>query len=299
MERALRLPDFIGAGPGRAGTTWLHRMLEGHVGMPRRVKEVLFFNQYYAKGLGWYGHHFRGYPAELPIGEITPGYFHSIEARDRIRHDIPDCKIICTFREPAARLYSMYKLTRRYAWTRNELEHALEIHEQAAHEQATEVNRYTHYLKGWQQAFGTERVLVCLYDDLRTDPQAYIDRVIDFIGAQRFTIAPAEASEHVWGFERAPRDPDLAERAWRLFQMLSRHSAYRTYDLLDRLGFWNYCYGRGEPFPPLDPKLEARLKEFYRPEVEEFERLIGRDLSAWKQPTADQPRRAAASAGSG
>jgi len=288
----MRLPDFIGVGPPRTGTTWLHQVLEGHLALPRGVKETLFFNRYYSKGLKWYAHHFRDYPSDLPAGEITPAYFDSTQVRERISHDIPQCKIICTFREPVERLYSMYKLMRHYGWTQAPFERAI-----ASHEPTIESGRYAHYLKQWQSTFGPQRVLVCLYDDLQLDPQAYLDRVTDFVGARRIDLAKSlKATARVWGFERAPRSPRLAGRAWQLNRALSRRGSYRVSNLLERIGFWQYCFGRGEPFPRLDAEVAARLREAYRPEVVEFERLIGRDLSAWKRATVRAPARAAAPA---
>ena len=43
---------------------------------------------------------------------MAPTYFSNAVARERIKRHIPDCKIIVTFREPAARLYSLYRLIR-------------------------------------------------------------------------------------------------------------------------------------------------------------------------------------------
>src|ERR1700759_1753411 len=37
---------------------------------------------------------------------------------------------------------------------------------------------------------GEKQVLVCLYEDLRHDPQEFIDRVTDFVGVKRIALAP-------------------------------------------------------------------------------------------------------------
>ncbi len=58
---------------------------------------------------------------------------------------------------------------------------------------------------------------------------------------------------------------------------------YGTLGLLERAGLWDFCFGRGQQYPPLDPELDARLREQLRPDLEELERMIGRDLSAWKR----------------
>lgn len=53
------LPDFLGIGPGRTGTTWLHQALEGHVDLPHGIKETGFFGVRFSKGIDWYAQHFR------------------------------------------------------------------------------------------------------------------------------------------------------------------------------------------------------------------------------------------------
>jgi hypothetical protein len=55
-------------------------------------------------------------------------------------------------------------------------------------------------------------------------------------------------------------------------------------NLLGRAGLWRYCFEGGEEFAPLTPEVEERLRDRFRPGVEAFEDLIGRDLSAWKNP---------------
>ena len=49
---------------------------------------------------------------------------------------------------------------------------------------------------------------------------------------------------------------------------------------------WEFCGGRGEPYPRLTIEQEERLRERYLPEVEALEELLGIDLSAWKKPRA-------------
>src|SRR5271170_2523129 len=101
-EKDTRFPSFIGIGPGRTATTWLHTALEGHAGLPRRIKETDFFSNNYELGLDWYLYHFRGYPSTMVLGEITPTYFDYPEAAARIAGNLPGCKIVCSLRDPVA-----------------------------------------------------------------------------------------------------------------------------------------------------------------------------------------------------
>ena len=52
----MTLPTFLGIGVQRAGTTWLHTLLNSHpdVYMPTHRKEIRFFDRYYERGLSWY-----------------------------------------------------------------------------------------------------------------------------------------------------------------------------------------------------------------------------------------------------
>src|SRR5579863_8320683 len=95
----LRLPDFIHIGPPRTGTTWLHEVLTGHVGLPQGIKETSFFDDRYDLGVKWYADFFADCPGSLPVGEMAPTYFSNNLARARIRKHLPNCKLICTFRE--------------------------------------------------------------------------------------------------------------------------------------------------------------------------------------------------------
>jgi hypothetical protein len=111
-DRIGRLPDFIAVGPPRTATTWLDEVLRGHVGLPLDVKETHFFARNYQHGLDWYKPYFLHCTTERVVGEICAAYFENPQARVRIRTHIPDCKIVCTLRDPVERLYSHYKLMR-------------------------------------------------------------------------------------------------------------------------------------------------------------------------------------------
>lgn len=280
-ERSNRgtLPDFIAVGVGRSGTTWLHRVLQGRVGLPFGIKETDFFLRNYSKGLEWYKSFFENCPPGPPIGEICPTYFSSPDARARIALHIPRCKIICTFREPVERAYSHYKLMRHNAWTKLSFEEAVD-----RYREIDEMNRYGFHLRAWRETFGAENVLTCLYDDLESDPQGYLDQVCDFIGIARFRLDSAEANARVNTFPSAPRNRKLAQNARHARDWLRARRAYRTVKLLDRVGVWRFCFEGGEEFPSIDPELEERLRAKFMPEVEELEELIQRDLSAWKSP---------------
>jgi len=296
MTDASRLPDFIAVGPQRTGTTWLHYVMTPHLSLPVDIKETDFFLRNYSKGMKWYLSFFRSNPASIR-GEIDPNYFGEDLAQERIAKDIPGAKIVVSLRDPTERAYSSYRVMRRDAWTSVGVEETV-----ATNRIIRESSRYAHHLAYWQRTFGAEGVLVCFYDDLEQSPQAYLDRITDFIGADRIVVegSPLE-SKRVNTVRQAPRRPRLAAKARDFRGMLSFRGMHGVVDLFDRLGVWKFFYGGGEEFGALDPQVDARLREHFRPEVEALEKLIGRDLSAWKtgrsaalaQPSAIQSRASA------
>jgi hypothetical protein len=269
-----RLPDFLGVGPPRAATSWLDAVLRGHVGLPRDIKEVDFFIENYARGIDWYMSYFRDCDPNLPAGEICPSYYSPL-GLERIAKHIPRCRIICTFRDPVEWRYSFYKLALRNAWTSDDFESWV----------AKNPANPEHGLGAWLETFGRERVLVMIHDDLEADAQNYLDRVCDFIGIARIATRESPIGERrINTFSAPPHNQRLARRARKLRDWLKSREAYRSINLLGRAGLWRYCFEGGENFAPLNPEIDARLRDRFRPEVETLEDLIGRDLSAWKNP---------------
>ncbi len=277
MRDSSRLPDFLAVGPQRTGTTWLHEVMKPHLGLPRGIKETDFFLKNYSKGMDWYLDYFRGYPPDLPLGEVDPNYFGEDAARERIEKGIPGAKIVVTLRDPVERAYSSYRVMRRDAWTRVSLEETV-----AKNRIIRESSRYAHHLANWQRSFGKDRVLVCLYDDLEQSPQKFLDRICEFIGAGRIEVESSIASERVNAVTHAPRSRRLAQNARNARDWMRLHRWHRAVDILDQAGVWSLCFGGGEEFGALEPEIDARLREHFRPEIEALERLIVRDLSIWK-----------------
>jgi hypothetical protein len=274
--RILKLPDFLAIGPPRTATTWLEQILRGRVGLPAEVKETQFFVWRYRFGLEWYAAHFRECPPDLPVGEFDPVYFDSPEARDRIAHDLPDCRIICTLRDPAERLYSHYRLWRKLGYTKSPFDQAA-----FRHRQLLDTARYADHLRGWFDRFGRERVLVLLHDDLVADRQDFLNRVCDFIAIERFDISKIEWADHrIHAAAQAPRSFRTARRAEYVRRKLHRYRFYRLANLCAPI--FEYCSSGGETFPPLEPSFADRVRASLRPQTEALEELIGRDLSAWK-----------------
>lgn len=270
------LPSYIAVGPTRTATTWLYHVLNGHVGLPAGIKETQFFIWNYRLGLDWYRSHFRPCPRHLPVMEIAPTYFDSPEARERVKLHIPDCKIICTLRDPVARAWSHYK-----HWQQRGLIKAPFAEAAFTHGQIVSAGRYADHIRSWQNDFGAANVMILLYDDLRADPQRYLNSLTAFLAIAPIDLARSPiTSDTVNRAERMPLSRRSARRARKLRDFLIRRRLYSLVHLGEPL--FQIFFNGGAPYPSLDPELELKLRRHLEPEVSKLENLLKRDLSSWK-----------------
>jgi Sulfotransferase domain len=281
-RESLRLPDFIGVGPPRTATTWLHDALSGHVGLPQGVKETDFFIWQYDRGLKWYATHFRDSAPDRPIGEFSPNYFIGAQTRERIANDIPGCKIICTLRDPVERTYSHYRKMREGGYFAGSFEECLE-----KRPDILEWGRYAFHTRAWRNKFGIENVLILLQDDLKANPQGFLDQVCDFIRIVRIPVTTISSSGKLTNaIPNLPRYPRISRSARIVRDRLQRRGNYAIINLLKKTGLRNMLFGGGPAFPQHSPIIDERLREFFRPEIEELEAMLGRSLTSWKSPKA-------------
>jgi len=282
MATGLRLPSFLVVGPPRTGTSWLHEVLRQHVNLPDPTKETRFFDVHFALGMKWYRAHFPASRANMPVGEIAPTYFASTQARERIARCIPNAKLIFIFRNPAQRLISLYRVKRAYGLLPWSLEDA--IHRDP---ELMLSGMYATIFREWQRDFPRQQLLITIYDDLRNNPQAFLDTLTEFLGIPRISLTDAQLRK-VHGSDRMtePRSY-LATRTatlladWCKARRLDGVVAKAKQSVLIKL-----FLGGGAPFPEVSQEALHKISDFFRSEVEGLEAILNRDLSHWKNHRA-------------
>ncbi len=120
------LPNFLGIGGQKCGTTWLHHLLAHHPDafVPKKIKEICYFDSK-ARKIKWsdYEAFFTDATQVKAIGEITPTYLWVSQEHDEwgapndFRNKIPervmdalgnDLKLVVLLRNPVHRTISAY-----------------------------------------------------------------------------------------------------------------------------------------------------------------------------------------------
>lgn len=284
----LALPRFFLIGPPRTGTSWLHEILSRRMQLPIAIKETRFFDVHYHRGWEWYRAHYAAASRHHVMGEIAPTYFASAAARARIVQTIGAAKVACIFREPMARIESLYRVKCAYGIIDCGFEEAL-----GRDPELLESSRYATHLKAWQNAVGKDRVLPLVYDDLCQRPQALLDELADFIGLARFVPAPCEMRRvRPSASMTRPRNFYRTRAAVRLANWCKCRGFHRVVAAVRNSPLSRLCLGGGPPFQPMSPDTIARLRDLLRPEIDGLEVLLQRDFGSWKgarHQTAEEP----------
>jgi Sulfotransferase domain len=274
------LPSFFIIGPPRTGTSWLHGVLGKRTLLPSPVKETRFFDVHFHRGLDWYRAHYRRTAGDNMVGEVAPTYFASNAARERLARTIPEAKVVCIFRDPVERIFSHYRIKRAYGMIPWDFEEAILRDPELA-----ESSQYASHFKEWQRSLGPGQVVATIYDDLRDEPQVYVDSLADVVGMPRFALTAPETMQVFSSRNMTlPRSYPLTRSATLTAEWCKARRLHSIVWLVKSSPLKRLFLGGGPPFRELRPELALRLYEKFRPVVEELEALLNRDLSAWKSP---------------
>lgn len=275
------LPNFLIIGAMKAGTTSLAAWLGAHpdVHIPPD-KELHYFNNpnRYAAGLHWYRSQFAGVTAERAIGEATPGYMAHPDVPGRIRQVLPDIRMIAILRHPAERIYSQYQHLR--AVGREQRTFAQVVDEELtgtapAFAFYLQRGRYVEHIHKLRSLFPTSALRLVLFEDLASDPQGVFADACRFIGVDLAQV-PANVGKVY--------NPRMRVRSVRLRTAVERAKLKgqipRTVASL--IGSFNQVPDK-RPAEPMDEALRSRLVDAYLDQIPELEKILGRDLSAWRR----------------
>jgi hypothetical protein len=301
------MPNFLIIGAPKSGTTSLAQYLGQHPEIyisPQ--KEPYFFafeneqvdflgpgiqgkdhiiNNAVVVDLEEYRRLFQGVSDEVAIGEASTLYLAFPKAAERIKHHIPDVKLIAILRNPADRAYSafMHALRDNYE-SITDFSSAL-----AAEEERIKLNWgplwryqdqgfYYRQLKQFFDLFDSHQIKIYLYEDLVNNRSGLLRDVFDFIGVDENFIPDTSAKYNVTGI---PKNKLLHE-------LLSKPNLLRTsVKTIIPQGFRKKLAinlkNANLAKPELPQEIRQQLIEIYREDILELQKLIQRDLTTWLQ----------------
>ncbi|MBW3578441.1 MAG: sulfotransferase domain-containing protein [Actinobacteria bacterium] len=298
------LPNLLVIGAPKSGTTTLYRVLSDHPDIyMTRVKEPTFFcsARHYAKGLDWYVSEFFGAATDAAFrGEATPWYLYSAAAARRVAADLtrPSLRLVAVLRDPVSRAYSMYWDQVATGQETRSFQEAVaadtvdpgtvslwsEIPTDELRRAYLTAGRYTDFLRHWMDAFGRQRLLILVQEELINHPRRELAQLWRFLD-----VAPRDLTE-------LPRDNTASqpvsrtlERGLRLMERIPpgvRRAVGRTVgeERTRRLAAGLVrANRRPSEYPPLDPILAGALQERLEPHTAQLERLLGRPLDVWRR----------------
>jgi len=292
------LPNFIGIGAPKAGTTWLFRCLQEHPAVfLAPVKETKFFDEEIIEGrLSDYEAHFQRADGASAVGEISVRYLASHRAPARIHELLPHVKLFVSLRNPIEQVYSHYWHLRRqnfHNWNAAQLpdsfEEALDKYEQTLVDPAF----YSTHLRRWLNDFDPSQLHIILYDDIREQPRQVLADLFAFLGVDpAFQPPSVNATGSSVRRGQSPRSRLLGRVHAVLYDQLNR----RIYDPLKYLvGSWTADRIKEtlkvreilalpflrQGYPDMSADTRSSLQARFAEDIQQLQALTGRDLGTW------------------
>lgn len=298
-----RLPDFFIVGAPKCGTTALYHYLAEHPGifMPD-FKEPHYFakdfsSPYYVRTEAAYRALFADASAQHKVGEASVWYLFSEVAAERIQASVPQARLIVMLRRPVDLFVSLHNQLRVSLYEDEaDPERAWHLQEPrrggARIPDLCEETRFLEYDAACRLGAQLERLLgffprssvhLILFDDLAATPQAVYEDALRFLavpsdGRQHFPRVNEAHQSRSTGLETLRRKVDrVLVTTPALAGLLRRLAPLRPLSrALRRLN------EQKVEKPVLTETFRRQLTEHFRDDVEILERLLERDLSAWK-----------------
>ncbi len=307
----MALPNFIGIGAQKAGTTPLYFLLQQHPDIfLHPQKETHFFSRLYHNASAHFYEWsvFAGYRGQRAVGEISPEYMRTPGVARAIRAALGRVKIIICLREPLARAFSHYLHCLRSAEDNRSFFDAcredarLPLWSDSKDDLARAYVRgswYPYQIEEWRREFGAENLFVCVLERDFADNSAkarLIRRLFAFLDVSSSGVAvnldipntsgPAPKIIFVdhsmmagSGREPIALEPgDIIVQAGNFRRLLRRPSPpFRSF--FEKMA--------RELTPHIAPEAERGLRQCYFADVaERVSELIREDLTAiWGKPT--------------
>jgi len=302
-----RLPDFVVIGAGKSGTTSLNEYLKEHpqIFMSTR-KEPNFFAYEMAKeedfelessrefyrdsvlNLEEYLNLFKGSKEHQLLGEVSNTYLNSEMACQRIKHHVPNAKIIAILRHPADRLFSRYS-----HYVREDLlptDGGLEnVFDQSTSwwqrpDMITE-GLYYGQVKRYYENFPQENIRIYLYENFINDTAGVMEDIFKFLEIDATVKVATDIVYNKSGTVKNKAVDNIVGQNSAMILALKKvspalHRWMKNSVIINRWLFnlRNKNLQKADFSPQLRKKI---VEEIYAEDIKKLADLIDQDLSHW------------------
>lgn len=300
----MNLPNFLIIGAPKAGTSSIYYYLKQHPQIYMSlIKEPHFFtleNQTVKfEGPGDQGRFedavttfqeycklFEPRTTEIALGEASTTYLSSDRAPQRIKHYIPQVKLIAILRNPIDAAYSSYlHLLRDGDEEIGDFALALQAEEKRIQQNWEGLWHYKtrgfYYgqLKRYFDLFERKQLKVYLYEDFCANPLEIMRNIFQFLAVDSNFLPDLNQNYNV---SARPKNLLLnqaifKESSWKSAIKMLLPKAYRQ-SLSSKLKTWNY---QNYEKPSMSIAVRQQLTREYTEDILKLQDLIQQDISAW------------------
>ncbi|MDH5292660.1 MAG: sulfotransferase domain-containing protein [Acidimicrobiia bacterium] len=244
------LPDFLGIGAAKSGTTWLHHNLATHsdVFVPPE-KELHYFCHFRHRTLRWYSNRLRNAEGRI-TGEITPNYATLSPTRiAEVAALVPEAKLVLMIRNPMDRAWSHAQMN--LGRQRGRAPETVPDNEYIDHfrsRRSIANGDYSAIVDRWTAHFPESRLWVGTYDQMVEDPVGLLTSLFEFLGV---------STEVDW-------------------------TDFPTHTVIDRGHPGTDTVGERGGSEEIPRRLRAELDSIYRPMMTGLAERFGAAVDAWQ-----------------
>lgn len=299
-----RVPTFLLLGAAKCGTTSLAHYLSQHPDVCfSKPKEPIFFEAEWEQGLDHYWRtYFHGWRGEAAVGEGRTWNLYLPFVVPRIREALPEARLVALLRDPVERVHSHW--WHRHSRGQEPLGFAAAVEADRAriergegfegdegarrwkaglyrdspstgHRVLLDLGFFAEQIERYRERFPAERIRIVLQEDLAADLAGVMRGLFGFLGVDPEVPVTDASPRNVRGDRvRSPaaRRALFAARALGLRRLVPPGLRRRQRAIFER----------SAQRAPLDSGLRRELVAYYEPHNARLERLLGRDLSAWR-----------------
>ena len=300
----MTLPNFLIIGSPKSGTTSLYHYLNQHPQIYMSpVKEPRFLcldgeildwcgpgdkKQFIDGSITKFKDYqalFEGVSNEIAIGEASTWYLYYPRTPEKVKHYIPDVKLIAILRNPAERAYSNYLMNLRLGnESLKDFAQALQAEDQRVENNWSQIwfykrrGYYYKQLKPYFDVFGNDKIKVYLYDDLKSDLNGLLKDIFEFLGVDGQFI-PNTTAKYNTAKPVVPKNQLLYDFFTKDNPMKAVLRPFLSEEF--RRSFVSSIKAKDLTNPSFKDEVKEQLLQDYLEDIQNLQDLIGRDLSVW------------------